>query len=60
MVSIEELRRLIPGSNKFSDAEMRRISDIMDGFADAIFNQWLRERNKAKVAALEAVKGPIK
>jgi hypothetical protein len=50
MFTIKEFRALLPEPQKsnFTDAEVKRIIDIGYGFADAIFDKWLEERNKEK------------
>lgn len=47
-LSIEELRTLIPDSDKLSDPEMERISQTLYNFAYSLFKQWLSERNKTR------------
>lgn len=50
MLSVQEIRALIPEPNRsnLSDVEIKKIRDAGYVFADAIFDQWLAERNKSK------------
>lgn len=45
MLSIEEIRALLPKDRTFTDEEVERIREVEYGLADAIFEKWLRERN---------------
>ena len=44
MLSVEEMRKLIPDSDKLSDAEIEHIRDLEERLADIFFDQWLRKR----------------
>ena len=54
MIPLKEFRRLLnpKSSANLSDVQVERIREVEHGFADAIFEMWLRDRNKPK--------GPIK
>ena len=46
MFDLIEFRELLgPQADGLSNAEVKRIMNIGYGFADAIFNVWLAERN---------------
>ena len=48
MLTIQNFRELLPEPDRsnLSDAEVKRIRDIGYGFADAIFDKWIKERNQ--------------
>ena len=47
MFDLIEFRKLLgPQADGLTDKEVQRIMDIECGFADAIFDLWLRERNQ--------------
>lgn len=50
MVSLEKMRGLLQGSEKMCDEEVLRIRETMVGFADAIFDKWLKEKNKKRIS----------
>lgn len=52
MLTIQDVRALLPEPDRsnLSEAEVKRIRDIGYGFADAIFDNWLAERNKSKTS----------
>lgn len=45
MLSIEECRKLIEGSEEYSDAEIERIRDDMRNLGEIIFESWMKEKN---------------
>ena len=49
MMDLAEFRKVLgPAGENMPDAEVLRIRQIEYGLADAIFEQWLRKRNKAR------------
>lgn len=58
MITVQEFRAFLPEPerSKLSDLEVKRIMDIGYSFADAIFDQWLKEQNKSK---MNQEQGPI-
>jgi hypothetical protein len=50
MLSIEEIRALLPKDRTFTDEEVERIREVEYGLADAIFEKWLSEKNANKHA----------
>lgn len=46
MIDLVEFRQLLgPAARELSDKEVERIREVEYGFADAIFERWLRRRN---------------
>lgn len=57
MIPLHEFITLLgPAAAGLTDAEIERIRDVEYGFADAIFEMWLRERNALSTENAEAVK----
>ena len=52
MISIEELRGLLPQDETFTDEQAEKIRRTLYGLADAIFERWLKERNRSDVEKL--------
>ncbi len=48
MLSIEECRKLIEGSEEYSDAEIERIRDDMCNLGEIIFESWMKEKTNEK------------
>ena len=45
MISLVEFKQLLsPAARALSDKEIERIREVEYGFADAIFEMWLRDR----------------
>lgn len=45
MIDLAKFKQLLgPEGRKLSDKEIERIREIEHGFADAIFEMWLRDR----------------
>lgn len=47
MIPLQEFRKLLNTKEHLSDAQVERIREVEYGFADAIFEMWLRDRNEA-------------
>lgn len=46
MIDLVKFRQLLgPAGRELSDMEVERIREVEHGFADAIFEMWLRDRN---------------
>lgn len=57
MIDLVEFRQLLgPAAHELSDKEVERIRDVEYGFADAIFEMWLRDRNAISTENAEATK----
>jgi len=46
MLSVEECRKLIDGSEKYSDKEIEEIHEMLYGLANLAFDTWLEEKKK--------------
>lgn len=46
MLSIEECRKLIDGSEEYSDKDIEEIRTTLYGLANLAFDTWLEEKNK--------------
>ena len=61
MLSIEKFKKTLgPKVNSFSEAEIERIRDIQDKFADVFFDAWIRRKNRAKNGDIVLLKIPEK
>ncbi len=52
MISIEELRALLPKDENFTEEQIEKIRRTLYGLADALFERWLEERNRSAVGKL--------
>lgn len=52
----EFIQLLSPTARGLSDKEIERIRDVEYGFANAIFEMWLRDRNALSTNGIEATK----
>ena len=48
MMSLEEFKKTLPNPEKYTEAEIKKMRDILDKFADIVFDRWLRDRNIKK------------
>jgi hypothetical protein len=49
MIPLEEFKKLLsPEGKALPDVEVERVREVEHGFANAIFEMWLRDRNKPK------------
>ena len=46
MLSIEEFKKSLPDSEKYTDEEIARMRNDMDKLADIFSNEWLAKKNK--------------
>lgn len=57
MIDLVKFRQLLgPEASDLSEKEIKRIRDVEYGFADAIFEMWLRDRNAISTENAEVTK----